>query len=117
MNTIDQVEQNVAAVKQSLSEEDRGLLQTMVAYNSTRFCRMCGACEGKCPKGLAISDLIRTAMYIEGYRDINLARSNFQLIPANRRQISCNKCDHCSVLCPNGVDIRGRIGRIRDWLA
>ncbi len=117
MSTIDQVEQNVAAVKQSLSEEDRELLQTMVSYNSRRFCRMCGACEGKCPKGLAISDLIRTVMYIEGYRDINLARSNFLLIPEKKRQISCNKCEHCSVLCPNGVDIQGRICRIREWLA
>ena len=116
MNTIDQVEQNVAAVKQSFSEEDRGLLQTMVSYNSQRFCRMCGTCEGKCPEGLAISDLIRTVMYIEGYRDINLARSNFLLIPENRRQISCIKCDHCSVICPNGVDIRRRISRIREWL-
>jgi predicted aldo/keto reductase-like oxidoreductase len=61
----DQVEQNVVAVKQSLSEEDREVLQTMISCNSQRFCRMCGACEGK---------------------------------------------------CPNGVDIRGRICRIRDWL-
>ncbi|UCG27173.1 MAG: aldo/keto reductase [Bacteroidales bacterium] len=115
MNTIEQVEQNVAAVKQSLSEEDRELLRTMVSYNSRNFCRMCGTCEGKCPKGLAISDLVRTAMYLEGYRDVGRARSSLLLIPEKRRQISCHKCDNCSVLCPNGVDIRSRICRIRDW--
>lgn len=38
MNTIDQAEQNVSAVKHSLSEEDRELLQTLFSYNSRRFC-------------------------------------------------------------------------------
>jgi len=115
METVEQVEQNVAAVKQSLSEKDRELLQAMVYYNSPRFCRMCGSCEGKCPKGLAVSDLIRTAMYAEGYRDLSLARSNFLSIPEKSRRISCHECERCSVLCPNGVAIQERICKIKEW--
>ena len=69
MKTIEQIEQNVSAIKTPFTEQDRKILQTLFAYNSSRFCRMCGVCVGKCPKGLFVSELVRTAMYIEGYSD------------------------------------------------
>lgn len=116
MNTIDQVEQNVAAVKTPLTTSDRKILQTMFAHNSSRFCRMCGACAGKCPKGLSVSDLVRTGMYVEGYADIKRARINFATIPQENRQISCNKCDQCSVICPNGVAVQEQICKVKEWL-
>jgi predicted aldo/keto reductase-like oxidoreductase len=117
MNTIEQVEQNVAAIKQSITVEDHKILKTMFSYNSQRFCRMCGTCVGKCPKELAVSDLIRTAMYLEGYKDEKLARSNFLIIPEKKRKISCDTCEQCSVICPHGVAIPARIFIIKQWLS
>lgn len=116
MTKPDQVDQNVAAVKQKLSKDDRNNLQSMYSYNSQRFCRMCGACDGKCPVGLSVSDLVRTAMYIESYRDINLAKSNLSLIHEKNRQIACNNCENCAVICPNGVAIKERISSVKEWL-
>jgi uncharacterized protein len=81
MNSIEQLEQNAAALQRPFSEEDREILKNLYSYNSSRFCRMCGTCEGKCPNGLAVSDLVRSSMYKEGYRDEQLARFNISLIP------------------------------------
>lgn len=116
MTKPDQVDQNAAAIKQKLSEEDRIKLKSMYSYNSRRFCRMCGACDGKCPEGLSVSDLIRTAMYIESYKDINLAKSNLLLIREKNRQIACNNCENCDIICPNGVTIKERISTVKKWL-
>jgi predicted aldo/keto reductase-like oxidoreductase len=117
MTHIDQVEQNAAAIKSPLTLEDRSTLQTMFSYNASRFCRMCGSCAGKCPEGLSVSDLVRTAMYLEGYSDIRLARLNFSSIPEANRRITCDRCEQCSVTCPNGVAIKERIGVVKKRLA
>lgn len=117
MTTVEQVEQNVMALQHPLSDEDRNVLKAQVAYTSPRFCRMCGACDGRCPQGLAISDLVRTAMYAEGYGDLHLARDHFAAIPAAQRRTSCQDCQACSVHCPNGVAIRDRIRRVQELLA
>ncbi|MBN2411495.1 aldo/keto reductase [candidate division KSB1 bacterium] len=116
MQNAEQVEQNVAAVKQPLTDKDREQLGAMTAYNSSRFCRMCGECRGKCPQGLAVSDLVRTAMYAEGYGDLKFARSRYFSIPETGRRLSCGNCENCAVICPNGVAVRERIGSIKKWL-
>jgi predicted aldo/keto reductase-like oxidoreductase len=117
MNSIEQVEKNVAAIQSPLSEEDEILLKDLYSYNSSCFCRMCGACDGKCPYGLAVSDLVRTSMYKEGYQDEKRARSNLLLIPKRSRQICCDLCEQCVILCPNGVAIKERIGIIKKWFS
>jgi uncharacterized protein len=116
MTNISQVEQNVTSIKTALTREDQNILQTMFSYNSSRFCRMCGYCMGKCPKQLSVSDLIRTSMYLEGYSDIRLARLNYASIPVGNRQISCDNCTQCSISCPNGVAIRERIAVVKELL-
>ncbi len=116
MNTVEQVENNVVAIQQPLSEDDRQILRTTYAYNSRRFCRMCRVCDGQCPNGLAVSDLVRTAMYVDGYKDMNLARANFSSIAQKSRRISCDTCDQCVVSCPNGVAVQERICRVKTWL-
>jgi predicted aldo/keto reductase-like oxidoreductase len=117
MYTVEQVEQNVGALHKPLSDEDRKDLKGLMAYNSLRFCRMCGACDGRCPYGLAVSDLVRVAMYAEGYRNPGLARTHLAAIPPSQRRISCQDCEQCSILCPNGVAIRDRILRAQELLA
>ena len=82
METIQQLEQNIKALQRPLSEEDRRSLIADLRYVSPRFCRMCGSCDGACPNGLAVSDLVRVAMYLEGYRNAGLARHQMEAIPA-----------------------------------
>ncbi|MBE0544260.1 MAG: aldo/keto reductase [Verrucomicrobia bacterium] len=109
MQSAEQLDENIAALQQPLSEEDRRRLTASLSHVSPRFCRMCGACDAACPNGLAISDLVRVAMYLEGYRDPGLARLQLESIPTPRRRVSCHGCAQCSVVCPNGVAVRDRI--------
>lgn len=113
METVEELEENVAALEHSLSDEDRKALERQMAYASPRFCRTCGACDGRCPKGLAISDHVRVAMYAEGYDNPTLAREQFAAIPAAARNVSCDDCERCAVRCPNGVAVRNRVTRAR----
>lgn len=117
MQSIEQVDQNVAALQRPLSDEDRGSLVASLPYVSPRFCRMCGTCDGACPHGLAVSDLVRVAMYLEGYQDRALARFQLESIPAPRRRGSCHNCSHCPVVCPNGVAVRDRVLKAQELLA
>ncbi|HYG34955.1 MAG TPA: hypothetical protein VEC99_09235, partial [Clostridia bacterium] len=82
-----------------------------------RFCRMCGECRGTCPNGLAVSDLVRVAMYSEGYGNKELARHHFEAIPAAQRRSVCDLCSECSVHCRNGVAVRERILRAQQVVA
>ncbi len=116
MKTIAHVEQNAAALHTPLSNHDRDVLQSQLAFTSARFCRMCNHCDGRCPQGLAIRDLVRCAMYAEGYGDLAMARSHFAAIDARQRRITCQDCDKCTVQCPNGVAIRERVQRAKELL-
>jgi predicted aldo/keto reductase-like oxidoreductase len=74
---------------------------------------MCGACDGQCPQGLPVSDLVRCAMYADGYGDIPRARRELGALPA----VTCEDCPRCVVRCPHGVAIRDRLDRARELLA
>ncbi len=117
MRNPEQVQQNVAALGQPFNPKDRDALQKKMAYTSARFCHMCGACAGGCPQGLAVSDLVRVAMYAEGYRDMARARRELAAIPEGRRRVECRHCGSCDIACPNGVDIPGRLGRVQELFA
>jgi predicted aldo/keto reductase-like oxidoreductase len=110
--TIQQLEEDVAALGRPFSDTDRELLRTQRAYASPRFCRMCGACDGQCPQGLPVSDLVRCAMYADGYRDLPRARRELSTLPP----VTCGDCPRCVVRCPHGVAISDRLRRARELL-
>lgn len=116
MQSVEQLDENIAALQQPLSEEDSRRLTASLSHVSPRFCRMCGACDVACPHGLAVSDLVRVAMYLEGYRDPGLARLQLESIPIPRRNVACDGCRQCSVACPNGVAVRDRIMKAQELL-
>jgi MinD superfamily P-loop ATPase len=116
MRTTGQVDQNISALQTPFSDEDRRILTAGFPRVSPRFCRMCGACDGACPHGLAVSDLVRVAMYSEGYGDAGLARSQLESIPEIRRRASCHRCGRCTVVCANGVAIRERVMKAQEIL-
>jgi aryl-alcohol dehydrogenase-like predicted oxidoreductase len=105
VETIQQLEQDARALSRPLSDADRELLRTERAYASPRFCRMCGACDGQCPQGLPVSDLVRCAMYAEGYGDLRRARQELKTLPP----VTCGDCPRCVVQCPNKVAIPDRL--------
>lgn len=111
MTSVIQVERNVAALGRPYGEDDERALAALRTGASARFCRMCGTCDGRCPAGLAVSDLVRAAMYAEGYGDTPRALAQLAEVPEAARDERCADCATCAVRCPYGVDVRQRVTR------
>jgi len=75
------------------------------------------ACEGQCPKGVPVSDILRCLSYAEGYGQFQLARENFLALPREVRDVRCADCEECVVECPNGVRVAERLTRAQELFA
>jgi predicted aldo/keto reductase-like oxidoreductase len=79
----------VAAVEQTrLSKSDRTLLAQYAEETSGDYC---AGCERLCSEVLAnrvpINDVMRCLMYFHSYQDLGLARSTFETLPAQTREL------------------------------
>jgi predicted aldo/keto reductase-like oxidoreductase len=85
---------------------DRGLLRAYLAKNGASHCRQgCDACEGSCPHGVPVSDVLRSRMYAEDYGDALLAREAYAQLGAGAS--ACLACDGspCAGACPFGLPV------------
>jgi hypothetical protein len=112
----EQLEQNIAAMSSPYSAGDAKLLAMRLEQIKPLYCRMCGACDGKCRQGLPVSDMLRFLMYAEGYGQFPMAREHFRSLPAEIAAVRCNSCTTCSVQCPNGVRVPSRLQRAQELL-
>lgn len=117
MADFEQVEENVAAVAKPYGAADEKLLGAQLASIGPLYCRMCGACGGVCDKGVRVSDTLRFLTYAEGYGDFPLARQSYLELPEEARRRQCADCQSCTVNCPNGVDVQGRLIRAQQLLS
>ena len=81
------------------------------------YCRMCGSCNGVCARGVPVPDVLRCLSYAEGYGQFALGRERFLEIPENIRALKCSDCSTCSIECPNGVRVRGRVMHAQELFA
>lgn len=91
---------------QALARGDRALLHTYARLNGASYCRhACNDCEGACPYGVPISDVLRTRMYATDYRDLAFARDEYAALSANAA--ACLACtgEPCRDACTHGLDI------------
>lgn len=117
MVDVDQLEQNLAAMSDPWRPADEKLLAESLQQMTPSYCRMCSECSGTCPKGLPVADVLRFAMYAEGYGQFALGRENFLQLPAEARDIRCKDCAECAVKCPNGVQVAARASRAQELFA
>ena len=96
-----QLAQNVAVMGQRLGALDRANLFLFATAARGMHCLGCGACDGRCPQGVNVSEVRRCAMYLNGYGDPNLARDNYRLVAANAQP--CASCTSCTVACAAGT--------------
>lgn len=113
----DQLEVNLRAMREPFQAEDQKVLTAYNEHIRPLYCRMCGACSGQCPKGIPVSDVVRYAMYVDGYGQYSLGRENFQTMPAAVQEVRCSDCSVCAVKCPNGVAVRERLTRAQELFA
>lgn len=117
MTDIDQLEQNFGVMAQSFTDADAKLLTARLEEIGPYFCRMCGKCDGQCPKGLPVGDMVRFVMYADGYGQFALGREHFQRMPEEFQQVRCGDCAECPVQCPHGISAPERLSRAQHLFA
>ena len=117
MTDQDQLDENLRAMAEPYTNQDDQLLQSLLAYISPVYCRMCGSCKGVCDKGVPVPDMLRFVSYAEGYGQFAMARERFLESPEQVRAIRCSDCGSCSIDCPNGVRVRDRVTRAQELFA
>jgi len=84
--------------------------------NGRLQCRYgCTACARACPAGVEIPEVLRTRMYAEDYRDLELAREDYAKLDRNAE--ACLSCsgEPCATACPHGLplsELTRRTGRL-----
>ncbi|HYW47045.1 MAG TPA: aldo/keto reductase [Bryobacteraceae bacterium] len=117
MTDIDQLEQNFSVMAQQFTDADQKILTAQLKEISPYFCRMCGTCNGQCPQGLPVGDMVRFVMYADGYGQFALGREHFQRMAAEHQAVRCNLCPTCVVQCPHGVTVAERMMRAQELFA
>lgn len=112
-----QLDENLRAMAEPWTPADEKRLVAWRERIRPDYCTMCGQCEGTCPKGLPVADVLRYLTYAEGYGQFALGREHFLDLPAAERDVCCSDCADCTVRCPNGVQVARRLARAQALFA
>jgi len=117
MQKISELEMNVRAMSEPYTDADEKLLYVMNEQIRPYYCRMCFSCSGVCPKGVPVADVLRFLAYNDFAGNYYQAKSNFQDLAREIRDVRCSDCSSCAVKCPNGVHVQTRLSRAQEILA
>jgi predicted aldo/keto reductase-like oxidoreductase len=113
-----QIDEYLAASGQTkVRPSDARLLHGYVAENASSQCRPgCGACEGACPEGVPIADVLRARMYATDYGEMEQGRATYAELGAGAS--ACAGCTHlaCRGTCPHRLEIPELVSRAHDLL-
>lgn len=110
------LEENLGAVGKTLTARDQALLREHVREMSASVCRMCGACQRRCPAKLPIPDLLRCLTYHDMHHKPSYARQVYREITAVGPLAACTNCGTCTRICPHGVAGPEKVRRVREVL-
>lgn len=97
----------LAAPGEPLSTAEAAMLARYAREMRSRYCRFCATCQASCPHGVAVADVMRYAMYFDGYRREKEAMRLYRTLPAERRAGACAACEGpCDGACPFGREVR-----------
>lgn len=112
MTSIEQINEYLGASGASaLAAGDVELLFKYAALNGASYCKhACQECEGACPNGVDIADVLRTRMYATDYGDLAFARESYAALGVNAS--ACADCSGkpCQGACPHGIRIEHLCG-------
>ena len=117
MTDMDQLDDNFKAMSAPFSDADKQVLAAHLEYIRPFYCRMCGECDGACPKGVPVADVLRFLTYADGYGQFSLGRERFLEMPKEVADVRCADCSSCPVQCPHGVNVAGRLIRAQELFA
>jgi predicted aldo/keto reductase-like oxidoreductase len=65
----------------------------------------CDLCEASCPRGVPVSEVLRTRMYAVDYGDLEYGRAEYARLAANASACSSCTTQDCRNQCPHGLEI------------
>ncbi len=108
--SYEQLMENWSVVKDiNLTAVEKDNLQLAVAETGM-FCMGCNQCKGQCPRGLPVSDLMRSYMYNYGYS--YPAKAYETVASLGISDDPCTGCNECTVQCTAGFNVRAKITNI-----
>ena len=112
MNSMPEIDEYIeASVLEDEVVGDAGLLGRYAAMQSGKYCHHgCDKCEGACPHGVEIAEVLRTRMYDVDYGNKALAIEDYarlRIDGSGDAASACLTCDNkvCAGACPYGVPI------------
>lgn len=99
------------AVQTPYSEEDEQTLSRLLASLDPVHCRSCYRCTDVCAAGLAVPEVMRSLIYLDGYGDEDNARDHYTSVVHPGTGQSCRRCSPCRVSCAYGLDVSRRMQR------
>ncbi len=114
---MEQLDENIKACSEPFSDSDQKILTAHLQDIRPLYCSMCYECDGKCPKGVPVADVLRYLAYAEGYGEFQLGRENFLALPAEVKNVRCAACSECVIQCPNGVRVAQRLQKAQELFA
>ena len=106
----DQLMQNFSVMESlEFTEEEKAHLEE-AKLEAGLYCDGCKLCLGQCKKHLPVNELMRAYMYTYGYRHLDDAFA--VLADAGVTSDPCANCDGCTVQCPKGFQVAGRIADV-----
>ena len=119
MNTAEKIDEYLGASGyRDLAAGDMDLLETYAQVTGSSYCvNVCSDCEGSCPYGVPIAEVLRTRMYAVDYRDTAMARDEYRLLKTNAE--ACLTCsgEPCANACTHGLAIDKLCGPTHRLLA
>lgn len=111
MKTYSHVETYVRASGKSLERADQVVLDNYRKMADKIYCRFeCNVCEAHCPKNVAISDVMRYAMYFEDYQQERKAISEYSTLNPDQKPNDCNSCSgFCNKACPYQLQVKEKL--------
>lgn len=117
MTDMDQLDENLRAMKEPFAGGDEKLLARQLDFITPLYCRMCGECKGTCAKGLPVANILRHLTYADGYGQYALGREEFLKLGSDVAGVRCGGCENCTVKCPFGVEVSARLSRAQELFA
>jgi len=82
------------------------LLEDYLLSSRDGYCNHgCDLCEGSCPDGVPISEVLRTRMYAVDYGDLPYGRREYARLTANAGPCASCLIQACRDQCPHGLEI------------
>ena len=119
MTSPDRVDEYLGASGwRAAARDDLPLLQRYAQMHGTSYCRhACNDCEGACPYGVPIADVLRTRMYAQDYGDMRLARSEYAMLGAAASACLTCTAQPCAGACTHGLPINTLLAPMHRMLA